>query len=188
MEELVNLFNVGHRKANGRKVCKGVCKSKDNRTAPEIPGGGNLALSETDRVTLQELVDYRLHPEAVKRQRKTMNTNRAEAFHNRVLKAVPKSMTFKRNYAGRVHVAGLAHSLGSAAAINFVNEYQGASHPHGSPGLAALEAIDEEEAYQRKRKQSIKYKGGVHIPGATYYLGGRKLHLPRRQFDQSTID
>eukprot|EP00058_Branchiostoma_floridae_P002566 XP_002588054.1 hypothetical protein BRAFLDRAFT_83035 [Branchiostoma floridae] len=31
------------------------------------------------------------------------NYNRAKAFHNRVIKAVPKAMTFKRNYNGRVH-------------------------------------------------------------------------------------
>eukprot|EP00058_Branchiostoma_floridae_P024603 XP_002610093.1 hypothetical protein BRAFLDRAFT_125654 [Branchiostoma floridae] len=81
--------------------------SESRRPAPDIPGGGNLALSEDDRYALQNLVDYRLAPETVKRQRKLWSANKSEAVHNRALKAVPKAVTWKRNYKGRVHAAAL---------------------------------------------------------------------------------
>jgi len=130
----------------------------ENRTRPEIPGGGNLALTQADRVTLQTFIDYRLAPNAVERQKETMTSNRSEAFHKRALKAVPKDLTFKRNYSGRVHAAALADSIGSGAAISRVNQYMGASHAEGSPGKAGLRALDKQEKYHQDRKKTWAYK------------------------------
>lgn len=133
-------------------------EGRHRRRAPEIPGGGNLALTEADRKALQAFIDYRLGPETAKRQRMLLTTNKSEAFHNRVLKAVPKAMTFKKNYNGRVHAAALGDSVGSGAAIRRANEFLGASHSQGSPGTAALEAIDREEAYHRQRRKTWTYR------------------------------
>ncbi|CAH1242299.1 Hypp6551 [Branchiostoma lanceolatum] len=119
---------------------------------------GNLALTEADSKALQAFIDYRLGPETAKRQRMLLTTNKSEAFHNRVLKAVPKAMTFKKNYKGRVHAAALADSVGSGAAIRRANEFLGASHFQGSPGKAALEAMDREDDYHRKRRKTWTYR------------------------------
>ncbi|XP_019624491.1 PREDICTED: uncharacterized protein LOC109470151 [Branchiostoma belcheri] len=144
--------------------------SLEQHPAPDIPAGGNLALTKGDRDVLQALVDYRLAPETVKRQKGLMTTNKSESFHKRVTKACPKSMNFPTNYHGRVNAAGLADSIGSGAAIRRANEMMGASHSDGSPGAAGLEAIDREEKYHQDRKKTWKYKN------RRYKLGKAKAH------------
>eukprot|EP00058_Branchiostoma_floridae_P026651 XP_002612142.1 hypothetical protein BRAFLDRAFT_88881 [Branchiostoma floridae] len=108
------------------------------RPAPDIPDGGNLALSKDDRYALQNLADCRLASETVKRHRNLMSSNKSEAFHNRALKAVPKAVTWKKNY----YAAGLADSVRSGTAIRRANESLGVSHPEGSSGTVSFAAIE----------------------------------------------
>ncbi|KAI8516515.1 hypothetical protein Bbelb_050960 [Branchiostoma belcheri] len=125
-QSIANCVSGEHSKCSFELGCPEYPSNPDNRgPAPEIPGGGNLAPSRADRDALQAMVESRLSPERVIRQRKLMTTNKSEGFDIRVLKAVPKAMNFKRNYSSQDHAAALTDSVRSGTA----NDLLGALHP-----------------------------------------------------------
>ena len=86
-----------------------VCKAKRRFRIPGLPP---LVVNDTDRNNLQEVVDYKLHPHMVIKQRKLYTTNRVEAFHHRTFKTCPKNKLMKRSFQARCMAAVLADSLG----------------------------------------------------------------------------
>ena len=122
-----------------------------------LPNNQRVNLTESDRVTLQELVDYKLAPDRVLAQRMLRHTNRVESFHLRTLKVVPKSKTYARNYKSRVHSAAHNASVGVSNSLLAFNEATGSSLSKGSRAINKLSQIMDRKLYISKRQNSPEF-------------------------------
>ena len=107
---------------------------------------------------LRQAIAIRLGPAAIKKTATNTTQNKCEASNRGIKKAVPPSLTFKTNYAGRVHSA--VHSINNnpgkstAALCRAV----GAPISDDSAVSQALKGIDKQSEYHRQRKKSSAYK------------------------------
>ncbi len=111
-----------------------------------------------DRVKLRSLLDIRLGSTAVDRTLKNTTQNKCEAANRGLTKAVPKHITFARNYPGRVHAAIHSMNNGPGTSLLKLCDTVGAPIPPKSPVVAALARADKQTCMNRKRKQSKRYK------------------------------
>ena len=118
--------------------------------------------SESDINCLKKIIQMRFSAEAIKMTLKNTTQNKCESCMHRIKKSVPSQLTFKRNYAGRVHAAINSLNKGTAQSIHELCKSVGA--PINSPNvhftLAALKRI---ENYNTMRKKTEKYKTSRRI-------------------------
>ncbi len=111
-----------------------------------------------DRTKLKVVLDLRLSPRAVDMTLKNTTQNKCEAANRGLTKAVPKHITFARNYHGRVHTAIHSMNNGPGTSLLKLCDAVGAPIPPKSPVVAALARADKQTRMNRKRKQSKSYK------------------------------
>lgn len=107
-----------------------------------------------DRKKLRALLDIRFSRKAVIMTQTNSNQNKCEAANRGLAKAAPKSNTFPRNYAGRIHSAvhSMNHSPGESTVM--IAEQLGAPFPCKSPAVKAFQRIDHERSYHQEYQRS----------------------------------
>ena len=85
-----------------------------------------LNATHADIEAIQKVVDYKLSPESVQKQRSVMSTNKVEALHLRTLKVIPKSKLCVRNYDAKTQSAMHNHSVGTTRSLVLACEKMGA--------------------------------------------------------------
>ena len=123
-------------------------------------GGEYVKLTSSDKARILRLMDNKLGESAVRRQRLNKTTNRCEAANVTVLKSVPKSRTFRRNFHARANSACHSLSLGQCRSTANANDYLGASNSSEAKAHSARLVMQGREQYHRIRKKSNDYKAG----------------------------
>ena len=125
-----------------------------------LPGGKYVKLTSSDKARILRIMDNKLGESAVRRQRLNKTTNRCEAANVTVLKSVPKSRTFRRNFHARANSACHSLSLGQCRSTANANDYLGASNSSEAKAHSARLVMQGREQYHRIRKKSNGYKAG----------------------------
>jgi hypothetical protein len=100
-----------------------------------------------DKLLFMKVINHTLCDTMVSRQQHCTSTNKCEAIHKKVFKAIPKPNTFNRNVYGRANSQILGASLGIAdATIKLCNEANALLLGFG-PGRKALKNLREKEIY-----------------------------------------
>lgn len=153
---IVMCFSGRHDKCRQHSlVCKGT-RSNIDFVVSSLPEQKWLNLSEKDIITLGGVLDYKLGPEMVLRQRDMLNTNKSEATHLRVFKSLPKSNTWLRNYEGRAHSAIHSATRGTAKSLIEINEAAGVST--NDKCRSVLNEIDRKTVYRVKYTKTTRAK------------------------------
>ena len=95
-------------------LCSG---QSDKKILNYTPFKRPLDLTQNDKLSLQEVINFRLNKPMAYRQRNLRNTNRFESLHLRTLKLCPKFKTYTKNYANRNHSAMHSDSVGASLSI-----------------------------------------------------------------------
>lgn len=111
-----------------------------------------------DMKKLREVLQIRLSAAAVEKTVTNSTQNKCEASNRGIKKAVPGSLTFKRNYHARVHSA--VHSINNNPGHSIVKlcEEVGAPLGHCSGVVVKLKKIDDSVVKQKMHKQTAEYK------------------------------
>ena len=113
---IIPCFRGDHGNCKMSYVCPAHFKRKTH--AKHLPGKRYLrGMTASDVKHLQSVVDYKLGSTMVTRQHNVTNTNKSEAIHNKIFRAVPKNKTFCRNVNGRSSTQIIGASLGRNAGI-----------------------------------------------------------------------
>lgn len=114
--------------------------------------------SNEDIAKLRQAIAIRLGSAATEKTSTNSNQNKCEASNRGIKKAVPSSLTFKRNYDARVQSAVHSMNNGPGTSITKLCEAVGAPvNPNSAVGTV-LRKMDSEVSYQQARKQSARYK------------------------------
>lgn len=168
-ENIVKCLSGNHTKCRHTSfVCKGT-RMTTKCILETLPEQRWLVLSEKDKCVMLKLLEYKLCPDMVLRQRDLLNTNKSEATHLRVFKSLPKSNTWVRNYEGRAHSAIHSASGGMTKSLREINEIMGV--PMNPQSDIVLQKIDQRDAYLAGCKKSHRYKV------RRKYVSQRKEHL-----------
>lgn len=113
-----------------------------------------IAPNTEDKIKLHDVLKMRFSRRAVLMSHRNRSQNKCEAANRGLTKAVPKNITYKRNYEGRVHSAvhTMNHSLGQSTVM--LAEALGAGYPSKSPAVRSLQALDKDISYHRQRQRS----------------------------------
>lgn len=167
---IVPCFKGNHSNCRKSYVCPAHFHRKVH--ARHLPGKQYLRrMTSSDIHHLQIVIDYKLGSTMIARQRHVTNTNKCEAIHNKIFRAVPKNKTFSRNVNGRTSTQIIAASLGRDTGIKrSCSASQAPLSSHG-PGQKILSGLHKQDVYvqtwhnkpetKRQRKQSDyrrKYK------------------------------
>jgi len=111
-----------------------------------------------DIMKLHQAIALRLGPDAIKKTSSDTTQNKCEASNRGIKKAVPPSLTFRTNYAGRVNSA--VHSINNnpGKSTSELCMAVGAPIDDKSGVGQALKRIDARVQYHKARKISSKYK------------------------------
>lgn len=107
---------------------------------------------------LRKALCIRLGPAAIAKTAKNTTQNKCEASNRGIKKAVPPSLTFKSNYAGRVHSAVHSMNNSTGESIALLCSAVGAPISEVSSVNQSLKKMDKLSKYHQQRKMSIKYK------------------------------
>ena len=162
-QTIISCFKGDHTKCKMSYVCP----AHINRTphARHLPGKQFLHnMTVSDEKHLQNVIDYKLSFTMATRQKHLASTNKSEAIHNKIFRAVPKSKTFSRNVSGRASTQIIASSLGKDIGITrSCSVSQTPLSKHG-PGQKILTELHKRDLYtqlwrtrpdtKRRRKQT----------------------------------
>lgn len=111
-----------------------------------------------DMKKLREAIQIRLSAPAVDKTITNSTQNKCEASNRGIKKAVPGSLTFKRNYHARVHSA--VHSINNNPGHSILKlcEEVGAPVAHNSSVTTKLKQMDKILTKDKLRKQTVAYK------------------------------
>lgn len=155
-ENIIDCFGGRHGKCRRHSfICKGT-RASLHSILSSLPEQKWLLLSEKDTIVLAELLEYKLSPTMIMRQRDLLNTNKSEATHLRVFKSLPKSNTWLRNYEGRAHSAIHSATLGAAQSLREINKVIGA--PMNAKTDKILDKIDKRHRYLEDLRKTAKSK------------------------------
>ena len=136
-------------------ICDGSEYSIKNSVSG-LPNELPLSISEEDRQDLAKVIDYKLSMPMLERQHKGLTTNKSEATHKRLNRSLPKSNTWSRTFGGRAHSAILNASEGTGQSVINISKKMGTSL--SETGQKLLKAIDREELYHARHRQSLRHK------------------------------
>ena len=132
-----------------------------------------MQLSKLDKEKISRVIDNKLGPNAVEGQIRNKTTNQCESSHLTVLKSVPKSRTYRRNFRGRAHSAVNSISIGETKSVDQANRYLGAGCSASSPANKSRERNLQNELRIKQRKQSYGFKISKRISN----LKKRRIHM-----------
>lgn len=123
-----------------------------------LPRKSYVSLTSEEEVVIERILDNKLGEEAVEGQRSNLTTNRCEGSHLTILKSVPKSRVYRRNFAGRAHSANHSISVGETESVVQANRHLGAGNASSSPANRARKRQIEIQNYNKERKQSARFR------------------------------
>lgn len=138
-----------------------VCKGGKKRFWPKpyMPKTFSfLRLTREDEVLLRECVGFRLGPQAIRKTCFGTTTQKSEAVNRGLSKSVPKGVTYKRNFVGRVHSTVHRLNLGLAESTTIKCKELGAPISKGSRVMRSLHSDHRIAKYQKKRSQLNEQK------------------------------
>jgi hypothetical protein len=125
---------------------------------PGLPRRTYVNLTQVEEAAISRVMDNKLGEAAIMRQKRNLTTNRCEATHLTVLKSVPKSRVFRRNFKGRAHSAIHSSSLGLTQSVLHANALLGAANDKCSPANRTRIQEIKRDIYNKERKRSLKYR------------------------------
>jgi len=141
-----------------------VCKGKQNPwPRPYLPKGRYIDRSQIidpddeDLMTLLNIILIRLGHISIEAQQLNTNQNKCEAANRGLSKAVPKHLTFSRNFYGRVAGAVFSMNNQPGAALLKMSKNLGAPIIPGSKVVVQLQQKDKEYKKDQERKSSLQY-------------------------------
>ena len=111
---------------------------------------------------LRDCIDYRLGASIVEKTKLNSNSQKVESVNNVIRHALPKNVTFARNFSGRAHCAVFKCNNGPGEAILKLCEAIGCSIPSNSKVSAGL--LGEQKCFENNQvrcgsaKRKIKHK------------------------------
>lgn len=120
--------------------------------------GNPLMLSAASREEMQNVINYKLSTEKVKRQRYGLNTNKAESLHNRVYHVMPKSRCYRKNYSHRTHSAVHSDSVGIVESLLKFNEKTGSKLSNGTVSIKRLATIQKKIKYFETYQDAFRFR------------------------------
>ena len=141
---------------------------------------GTLTLPPKDAQSVQKVIDYKLGADKVKAQRKMLDTNKIEVFHNCVFRLCPKSMMQKKTRKARNFNAALIDSVQLANLIEAMSKSAGYTLSFFALlGLRSLQNRINYDGLHRRTKRLIKKRYECII---------KKLRLNNSQMFQAHQD
>ncbi len=128
------------------------------KVPPGLPNRSYVNLTASEEALINKVMDNKLGKTAVLRQRYNLTTNRCESTHLTVLKSVPKSRVYRRNFQGRANSAIHTSSVGLVESILRANSSFGASTDSHAPANKIRKTEIKRECYHKARKQSKHYR------------------------------
>ena len=123
-----------------------------------LPGNKYLVMTESDKSFMSNVIDYKMSKAMVQKQLNRSSTNKVEAIHKKVFKAVPKSNTFSCNVFGRAHSQILEATLGlKQCTVTLCREACVPLKPDGS-GKNVLEQMNARDTYSKLYRQRPETK------------------------------
>lgn len=147
-----------------------VCKGEGN-VSSYMPGQNRVSLTGDDALKLQSVIDYKLKPEMVVKQRYLLSTNSVEALHLRSLRLLPKNKLMKNSFHPRCMNVVLLDSLGLKDAVLSVSREIGFEYGHEA--LKVLSSLTNKATYYHERQKTQKFKRDRYL---RIY---KKLHLAK---------
>ena len=155
-ETILPCFQGDHGACHGSYVCQ--AKHHVSYIPRHLPGRIYLSMTGHDKLLFMKVINHTLCDAMISRQLHCTSTNKCEAIHKKVFKAVPKTNTFSRNVYGRANSQILGASLGIAdATIKLCNEAKTPLLGLG-PGRKALKNLREKEIYQMEYRKKFTNK------------------------------
>lgn len=157
-ETIVSCMEGNHDKCNKSFICpKSKRRTPHQRHMPKKQDLPKTMKSE-DRVLLQKIIDYKLCDAMIERQLCVANTNKCEAFHNKMFRSLPKHHTYSRNVYGRVGTQVISGSMGRFRGVVRSCDEVSAPLAETGPGRMTLRKLAESDKYYSEygRKNSTK--------------------------------
>ena len=127
-----------------------------------LPYFFKLKVKSGSEKVLRDCINYRLGSSMVEKTKLNTNSQKVESFNNVIRHALPKNVTFARNFSGRAHCAVFKCNNGPGEAILKLCEAIGCSIPSNSKVSAGLLAeqkcFEKNQARCRSSKRKIKRK------------------------------
>lgn len=119
-------------------------------------------LNKTENISaIRKCVDYRLSPQALKKTKKNLNTQKVEGFNRSLRRSLPRNVTYTKNFEGRVHAAIHSVNLGPGESLLLICEQLGAPISHGSSVEQSLKSIQKTDKMQKDYKKTVKSKKAI---------------------------
>ncbi len=130
-----------------------------------------ITATPDDRDKLRKIMNIHLSRHAVSMTFKNRTQNKCEAINRGITNSVPKHLTFKRNYAGRVQAS--VNSMNNGPERSFITTLTQLEAPitPKSPVIKYLKSVDNSVNMQKYRKRSTKYKSRRLALQKKLYIG-----------------
>ena len=129
-----------------------VCRGGRRKTPTHLPYDSFINPTESDKVTMQELIEKYLGEASVHSLRTGLDTNKVESLHHRTLKVLPKTKLIKRNFNGLNNSAMHSDTFGTGASVAMVNAHRGAENkgPEAVTFMKNNDKKDSSDCYRRR--------------------------------------
>lgn len=117
-----------------------------------------VQLTAADSSLISKWIDNKIGASAVTAQRLNRTTNKCEASHLTVLKSLPKSRNYRRNFKGRANSACHSLSIGKTKSVIVANRFLKAKNTSSGRAHIARMKILQRDKYHIQRKKSKAYK------------------------------
>jgi hypothetical protein len=117
-----------------------------------------LIISDTDEQLLRECISIRLGVGSIKKTKLATTTQKCESVNRTFKKTNPKTVTFSRNFEGRIHSGVHGLNCGTLKSTVIQCAAVGAPLTTGSKVVTSLESSDARNAYHAERHKSFPYK------------------------------
>ena len=146
------------------KLCKNhsfVCKGKDKfwLIKSDFLNRKFKILKNLDNISeIRKCVLYRLGPNALKKTRLNLNTQKVEGFNRCLRRSLPKNVTYTKNFEGRVHSAVHSVNLGPGKSLLTLCKKLDVPIAEGSTVEHSLKSIQKMDKRQKELKKTMEYK------------------------------
>lgn len=150
-------------------VCVGKKSNNWIHRSGYLANSFTLMLGDPGLKVFRDCVSYRLGVKILKMTKSLATTQKCEATNRAISKAVPKNITFSRNYGARCHSAVKAVNRGIGQAIYDQCQYIGAAIPAGTRVTRALLALQKSQHSKKQSNASANTKARRSIKRKRLY-------------------
>jgi hypothetical protein len=130
----------------------------DSWDSSYLPGHFEIYPSSSDETQLLKCIKMRLGEEALRKTYLKTSTQKCEAFNRTLSRTNPKILTFKRNFAGRIHSAAHLVNCGIASSTIQKCARVGAPLQTGTRVVTQLQKEEKRIQYIREKMKSTAYR------------------------------